>query len=150
LQDWRERSHFTSVQPLSSYAFTDGKTKTGQLSQVILIVCNYHFVRSHANTEKCPRLRPQDVSISLKVSSSVFKTAGASSSSDDQENVWFDQSGAQMPYATFVSLMDDKTFTDEYMMSVRADYERTEGNVTGYEEEPKDDGNAEAGSGERS
>jgi hypothetical protein len=65
------------------------------------------------------------VSISLKVSSSVFKVAG-----EKNDKYWFDQSGAQMPYSTFVSLMEDKTFTGDYMRSVREDYEKTEGSLT--------------------
>jgi hypothetical protein len=109
----------------------DYKRKTGHLTKTVLIVCNYHFVRDHADRPHCPPLKPQDCSVSIKVSSTVFR--GRDSSLEDPEaspkdQFYFDGSGAQMPYSTFLGLLNDPSFAN-FMSCLQEEYEKTEGPI---------------------
>jgi hypothetical protein len=97
---------------------------------VVAIVCNFHFTRENASNAKCPPLKPQDCSVSLKVSSTIFKPATHKEDLDEdkKDKYFYDGNGAQMPYSTFLALMDAASFRD-YLESVKTYYEKTEGPV---------------------
>jgi hypothetical protein len=114
---------------VSLHEFYDKKSKTYHQTEVVLIICNYHYVRENANNNKCLPIKPQDCSVSVKVSSTIFKSKSEKDDANESKKEYhFDGSGAQMPYSTFLSLIDSESFKD-FLESVKGDFEKTEGAI---------------------
>ena len=91
-------------------------------SKLILCVNNWAFVDGLSKTPKFVSCQAKDVSVSLKLSSPLFKSetgdVGADWSGYD-----FDRHGAAMPYSAFLSLMRSGDFVNKYLREVKSKYE---------------------------
>lgn len=91
-------------------------------SKLILCVNNWAFVEGLSKTQKFVSCQAKDVSVSLKLSSPLFKSetgdVGADWSGYD-----FDRHGAAMPYSAFLSLMRSSDFVNKYLRDVKSKYE---------------------------
>lgn len=97
-------------------------------SQLILNISNWGFVRD-LTQQRSNRFIPcsvQDVHIAIKLSSNVFKPIRNNDNDldpDQREEFYFDKNGAILPFAAFISLMKDASFTGEFMKEVKAKYD---------------------------
>lgn len=97
-------------------------------SQLILNISNWGFVRD-LTQQRSSRFIPcsvQDVHIAIKLSSNVFKPIRNNDDdldSDQREDFYFDKNGAILPFAAFISLMKDASFTGEFMREVKAKHD---------------------------
>ena len=91
-------------------------------SKLILCVNNWAFVDGLSKTPKFVSCQAKDVSVSLKLSSPLFKSetgdVGADWSGYD-----FDRHGAAMPYSAFLSLMRSGDFVNKYLRELKSKYE---------------------------
>jgi hypothetical protein len=117
-------------------------------SQIILSISNWHFNRDQQHLKYGPHCRPEDVCISLKLSSTAFAPSSevgpsfstniddtaetaddistSATSLTDDSCFNFDKNGVIIPYFAFVSLMDDPNF-QLYLKKVVTKFEETEG-----------------------
>ena len=127
----QNRSHFSDYTVLSEVKFVDQKGKT-QESQYVLIISNWHFIREHQDKRESPPCKPEDCNISIKLSSTTFKTGSADLSITGanyldplpDDGFSFDRNGVIIPYSSFLSLMEDKYFLNDYLPDVQREYER--------------------------
>lgn len=133
LQNASTRSPFSDYTVISSHSFVDRQGKN-QESELILTVSNWHFNRDTMSQKEGVRCCPEDCIISLKLASTTFKGASQASVEDsncylvDDHNYSFDRHGVAIPYSAFVSLMDNKDFTD-YLVQVKDRYEQAAGSL---------------------
>lgn len=145
MQPLHDRSPFSKYEILSSHT-SKGKDDKPIYSQIVLSISNWHFNRDNQHLKFGPRCRPEDVCISLKLSSSAFVSADAtgptlptynedesygddlstSSAPTDDSCFNFDRNGVIIPYFAFVSLLDDTNF-QSYLKTVVEKFEETEG-----------------------
>ena len=145
MQPLHDRSPFSKYEILSAHT-SKGKDDKPILSQIVLSISNWHFNRDNQHLKFGPRCRPEDVCISIKLSSSAFVSADAAgpslptyneeeSSADDlsttptttdDSSFSFDRNGVIIPYFAFVSLLDDINF-QKYLKTVVEKFEETEG-----------------------
>lgn len=101
----------------------------------MLIVSNWHFVRDNQEKKECPPCRPEDCNISLKLSSTLFKSNLSSDLRPTtgevlaDEGFTFDRNGIIIPYSAFLSLMTDAYFLTVYLPGVRTNYEKLRGSL---------------------
>ena len=155
-QPLHDRSSFSHYEVLASHT-SKGKGKDDKpiISQLILSISNWHFNRDKQYLKYGPKCRPEDVCVSIKLSSTAFASgtetgpsfnaaaaaatdetvdlgddlsSTASTSSDDSQYS-FDKNGVIIPYFAFVSLMDDSNFHN-YLKKVLEKFEETEGSLT--------------------
>ncbi len=105
---------------LSSFESTD---KTGQklLSQFVLTISNWHFVRDAQNVKVLPVCAIKDCVIGLKLSSSAFKSQSLDHADDGEYH--FDKNGLLMPYTVFLDFMSSIEFKKDFMDLVKKEYE---------------------------
>ena len=139
---FQNRSHFSDYSVLSRIEFKD-KKGVHQESQYVLICSNWHFVRNHQEVRNCPPCSPEDCNISLKLSSTAFRSAPTELSKAggfleteirNDEDYCFDKNGVIIPYPAFISLLQDKRFTQEYLPLVKKEFERVCGPIYVSEE----------------
>ena len=156
---FQNRSHFSDYSVLSRIEFKD-KKGVHQESQYVLICSNWHFVRNHQEVRNCPPCSPEDCNISLKLSSTAFRSAPTELSKAGgfleteiriDEDYCFDKNGVIIPYPAFISLLQDKRFTQEYLPLVKKEFERVCGPIyvseeveEEEEEEEEEDSNKKA------
>jgi hypothetical protein len=121
---------------VSSHRFKD-KAGKNHLTELILTISNWHFVRDTQARRDGPTCKLEDCTISLKLSSTVFKTSEDDLGVEDK-NHNFDKNGAVIPYSAFVSLMQQEDFIT-YLSQVRVKYESTEGSLRFSDDEDDDD-----------
>jgi hypothetical protein len=104
---------------LSSYESTD---KTGQklLSQFVLTISNWHFVRDAQNVKVLPVCTIKDCVIGLKLSSSAFKPQWLDHTDGEYH---FDKNRLLMPYTAFLDFMSSIEFKQDFMDPVKKEYE---------------------------
>ena len=96
---------------------------TSGLSQLVLIVNNWGFVR---DTQHDSRVRPctvSDFQVQLKLSSSAFRTAA-----NPDSQFPFDKQAANFPYDSFEQLLKS-SLTKSFVREVKSLYEETEGPI---------------------
>ena len=100
------------------------------LSQLVLIVNNWNFVRDHQHHSKVRECQLSDFQVQLKISSSAFKNRQSPSI-----DFHFDKNAANFPYDSFVQIMRSG-LTKSFIADVRQMYEETEPPITVEEELP--------------
>ena len=100
--------------------FANAKNHSG-LSQLVLIVNNWGFVRDTQHDNKVRPCTPSDFQVQLKLSSSAFRTAA----NPDCEFP-FDKQAANFPYDSFEQVMKS-LITKKFVRDVKNMYEETEG-----------------------
>ena len=91
------------------------------LTNLLLIVNNWGFVRDNQHTANVRECTPADFQIQLKLSSSAFKNP----SNPDAEFA-FDKQSANFPYESFLQLMKNSGL-QKFLQEIKELYEKTEG-----------------------
>ena len=125
------RSHFTDYIVISSHSFVennkDKKTTTKHLSELVVTISNWHYVRDNLSNPRINKCTLADCAIGLKLSSSVFKPASVVASEASRDNpYYFDRNGATIPYDAFFALLHQLDF-EEFLNHVKRRYETTAG-----------------------
>ena len=100
------------------------------LSQLVLIVNNWSFVRDNQHSSNVRECQLSDFQVQLKISSSAFKNR-----SNPSIDFHFDKNAANFPYDSFVQVMRSG-LTKSYIRDVREMYEESEPAITVEEEVP--------------
>jgi hypothetical protein len=87
-----------------------GAAAAATITRLVLIVSNWSFVRDHKDSKRPVKCTSQDVTISLKLSSTAF--ARTSEAAVKKEPYSFDKNGLILPYPAFLSLLKNEDFTD--------------------------------------
>ena len=128
----QNRSHFSDYSVLSQINFNDRKGAS-QTSHFVLIISNWHFVRDNIDRMVCLPCKPENCNISIKLSSTTFRggpteLAQGGGTLDPEirpdEEFFFDKNGIIIPYSAFISLLNDRHFTDEYLPAVKKEFEK--------------------------
>lgn len=139
---WEQRSHYSHYETLSShqverelrsvaYSARQKNAKTETVtSQLVLNISNWSFVRD-LTLDKVSKFTPcsvQDVHVAIKLSSTVFKpqkrgSPGDPDSASSDSEFFFDRNGAVLPFAAFVSLLKDVSFTGDFMQRLKTKFE---------------------------
>lgn len=99
------------------------KTEIAEVeSKLILCVNNWAFVEGLAKEAKFTPCQSKDVSVSLKLSSPLFKSETGEIGTD-WSGYDFDRHGAAMPYSTFLGLLRSGDFTKAFLGDVKEKYE---------------------------
>jgi len=135
-----ERCHITDYTVLSQHESSslqpdDGKKRSSGressrtiLSQYVLGISNWHFVRDHA-LDKTKELRctPSDVQIYIKLSSDLFRSSSRSEVENEGEaDFAFDRNSASFTYTCLISLLRSEEFQN-LCKAARSKYEAKEG-----------------------
>jgi hypothetical protein len=104
-----------------------GKTTSG-LSQLVLIVNNWGFVRDTQHDSKVRPYTVSDFQVQLKLSSSAFRNAP---NPDCQYP--FDKQAANFPYDSFEQILKSN-LTKSFISEVKGLYEDTEGAIASDDE----------------
>ena len=94
------------------------------LSQLVLIVNNWGFVRDTQHDSKVRPCNVSDFQVQLKLSSTTFKTQ-----SNPDSEFPFDKQAANFPFDSFEQLMRS-SITKTFAAEVKALYEETEGPIS--------------------
>jgi hypothetical protein len=97
-----------------------GKTGQKLLSQFVLTISNWHFVRDIQNFKVLPVCAIKDCIIGLKLSSTAFKPQSLDHSDGEYH---FDKNGLLMPYTVFLDFMSSIEFKQDFMDLVKQEYE---------------------------
>ena len=110
-------------------------------TDLILTLSNWHFVRDNVNKPIMPPCTPDDCTIGLKLSSTVFRSGDSSADGETNpetgERLYFDRNGALIPYAAFKVLIQSEQMT-VYMEQVKKQYEKDVGSDTWTEHEEEE------------
>ena len=98
-------------------------TNTIGLSQLLLIVNNWLFVRDTQHDSRVRACTPSDFQVQLKLSSSAFRTP-----TNPDTEFPFDKQSANFPFDSFVQLMKSRELA-KFEAEVRDFYEETQGPV---------------------
>ena len=91
------------------------------MSQFVLTISNWHFVRDAQNVKVLPVCAIKDCVIGLKLSSSAFKPQSLEHADDGEYH--FDKNGLLMPYTVFLDFMSSIEFKKDFMDLVKNEYE---------------------------
>ena len=91
------------------------------MSQFVLTISNWHFVRDAQNVKVLPVCAIKDCVIGLKLSSSAFKPQSLEHADDGEYH--FDKNGLLMPYTVFLDFMSSIEFKKDFMDLVKTEYE---------------------------
>jgi hypothetical protein len=91
------------------------------VSQFVLTISNWHFVRDAQNVKVLPVCAIKDCVIGLKLSSSAFKPQSLEHADDGEYH--FDKNGLLMPYTVFLDFMSSIEFKKDFMDLVKTEYE---------------------------
>ena len=142
------RSPFTEYVVISSHSFVEknkDKTTTQHMSELVVTISNWHFVRDNLSNPRINRCTLADCAIGLKLSSSVFKPASVAASDKPSEHTYyFDRNGTTIPYEAFFALLQNKDF-EEFLNHVKRRYEDSAGPLGINAEEDEDQGHDIAG-----
>ena len=111
----------------SDYADLTVLSETGD-AKVVLIVDNWNFDRNltQKDEKKIVACKSADCNVTIKISHPTFKKKTLTNDAPASNPFDFDRNGICMPFAAFVSLMNDKNFA-QYMVSVKARFEAEQG-----------------------
>jgi hypothetical protein len=90
------------------------------LSQFVLTISNWHFVRDAQNVKVLPVCAIKDCVIGLKLSSSAFKPQSLEHADGEYH---FDKNRLLMPYTVFLDFMSSIEFKKDFMDLVKKEYE---------------------------
>ena len=136
------RTHYQDLMVLASHNYSIGKVGEDRgkrknssvqqmgLSQLVLIVNNWSFVRDNQHSSNVRQCQLSDFQVQLKISSSAFKNR-----SNPSVDFHFDKNAANFPYDSFVQVMRSG-LTKSYIRDVRQMYEESEPTITVEEEVP--------------
>jgi len=97
------KHHFSSNGPATVF----GKRKIEQHhSELVLSITNWWYVKKHQSTFKPVSVTPKDLHVSIKLSSTVFKSA------DDTGDLHFDKNGWIVPYPAIIGLLSNSEFSE--------------------------------------
>ena len=91
------------------------------MSQFVLTISNWHFVRDAQNVKVLPVCAIKDCVIGLKLSSTAFKPPSSDHADGDYH---FDKNGLLMPYTVFLDFMSSIEFKQDFMDLVKKEYEQ--------------------------
>jgi hypothetical protein len=123
------------------------REKKPQETKIVVSISNWHFVRDNEKKKNCSPCRPEDCTVTFKLSSTVFKPAGGVETvqNPNDKDLFFDKVGAIIPYSAFSSLMSAKGFVDTFCSTVKKEYERVCGPIPEIHESNDDDDEEEEG-----
>lgn len=98
------------------------------LSQLVLIVNNWGFVRDTQHDSKVRPCKVSDFQVQLKLSSTTFKTQ-----TNPDSEFPYDKQAANFPFDSFEQLMRS-SITKTFAAEVKALYEETEGPISSESE----------------
>ena len=136
------RSHYSDYTVIASHMFKqkrDNVEKT-HTSELVLIINNWHFVKDNHTKTNVPPCRPDDCSVQIKISSTVFKSESQAGSSDlaeasaNSEEYFFDKNGIIIPFPAFKDLLSNRDF-QFYLGKVKQQFEEDTGVPAWLEEE---------------
>jgi hypothetical protein len=107
-------------------------------SEIVLSVNNWHFVKDNLYKAKTPACQADDCSISIKLSSTIFRSElqAADSSVDASDEFYFDKNGAVIPYPALKELLHCEEFYT-YMEQVKIQFEVDSGSKAWQEDNDK-------------
>jgi hypothetical protein len=113
----------------------------------VLCINNWHFVKDNLYKAKTSPCQADDCSISIKLSSTVFRSESQANDSevavaaaDAGEEFYFDKNGAVIPYPALKALLNSAEFLT-YMEQVKKQFEEDSGSKA-WQEDEFDDGKA--------
>ena len=130
------RSAITDNTPISVYEYND-KSGKKQISKFVLSISNWHFVRDSQLLKDCPTCYPKDCMVSLKFSSTTFKTL-ENAQEPAEIGYFFDRNGLAVPYAIFIYLLRHEQFTVDFCDLVKLEFENR-GNQISWEDDEIDE-----------
>lgn len=144
LQTMHTRSHYSDYTVIATHMFKqkrDNVEKT-HTSELVLIINNWHFVKDTHTKTVVPPCRPDDCSVQIKISSTVFKSEAQllSSGSDlldtneTGEEFFFDKNGTIIPFPAFKELITSKDF-QFYLKKVKEQFDEDSGSSTWIDHE---------------
>lgn len=99
------------------------ESETYGLSNLLLIVNNWGFVRDTQHSDKVRQCTPADFQVQLKLASTAFKNPA----NPDAEFA-FDKQSANFPYESFLQLMKNAGLK-KFLHEIKELYEKTEGSL---------------------
>lgn len=110
------RSHIAEHQVIAQHCFSScvltepfgRKRSADHRTEVILSITNWWFVKNHQNDFRPVSVGLKDLHVSLKLSSTVFKSPDSTSDS----GLYFDKNGWIVPYPALIGLLNDSDFAD--------------------------------------
>ena len=140
LQTRHTRSHFSDYSVISTHVFKQKRdnVEKNHTSEIVLSVNNWHFVKDNLYKAKTPACQADDCSISIKLSSTIFRSElqAADSSVDASDEFYFDKNGAVIPYPALKELLHcDEFYT--YMEQVKIQFEADSGSKAWQEDNDK-------------
>lgn len=114
--------HFETTGPIGKEGAGRGRPKKeSHVSEIVLSVSNWRFVRDciHGGLTEFKPVTEQDVDVSIKMSSTVFKNT-------EKYSQWpfFDKNGLTVTYPAMVSLLSDFGFHESLMTPLMKKYEQ--------------------------
>jgi len=90
----------------------------------VLCIGNYHYIRDvvQVQKEKAPPLKPTDCHISVKLSSSTFKSELDDFEAKSCGGPSFDKNGITVPYSAFLTLLSDDLELKDFFQELHARY----------------------------
>ena len=149
----KSRTHYQDQMRLTSHVFplkksgdegssngrnrkNSSKSEALGITNLLLIINNWNFVRDNQNDSKVKKCSPADFQVQLKLSSTAFRNV----SNPDCEFP-FDKQAANFPYDSFLQLYKSNELR-KFIREVRETYLAFEGPLPDADEE-EDEGNAE-------
>ena len=140
LQTRHTRSHYSDYSVISTHVFKQKRdnVEKNHTSEIVLSVNNWHFVKDNLYKAKTPACQADDCSISIKLSSTIFRSElqAADSSVDASDEFYFDKNGAVIPYPALKELLHCEEFYT-YMEQVKIQFEGDSGSKAWQEDNDK-------------
>lgn len=160
MQDPGTRSHITDFTVISAHEFSlpaTGLVGTPRsrnsedrrpreelhLSELILSLTNFWFIRKHQENRKPVEATPKDLHASLKIASTLFKSPQANPAKFNRRDHYFDKNGLIVPYPALQALLADDDFA-AYLKAIKQKYEDDVGSNDGDDDDVDDDGSNNA------
>lgn len=124
MQKWTTASDFNHYVTLSRHTFKKRGSDRFELSSIVLCIGNYHYIRDvvQVQKEKAPPLKPTDCHISVKLSSSTFKSELDDFEAKSCGGPFFDKNGITVPYSAFLTLLSDDLELKDFFQELHARY----------------------------
>ena len=139
MQDPGTRSHITDFTVISAHEFSLPATGLAgtprsrnsedrrpreelHLSELILSLTNFWFIRKHQENRKPVEATPKDLHASLKIASTLFKSPQANPAKFNRRDHYFDKNGLIVPYPALQALLADDDFA-AYLKAIKQKYE---------------------------
>lgn len=149
MQTKHTRSHYSDYTVISTHVFKQKRdnVERSHTSELVLCINNWHFVKDNLYKAKTSPCQADDCSISIKLSSTVFRSESQANDSEVAvvaaaagagEEFYFDKNGAVIPYPALKALLNSAEFFT-YMEQVKKQFEEDSGSKA-WQEDEVDDG----------